>query len=208
MELIYFFLNLESNLNGLVDVYGVLIYFILFLIIALETGTVIAPVLPGDSLIFVTGALAAQGTLSLVTLFFVFFSAAVFGDAMNYWIGYRVGMVLFRNPRSKVFKREYLERTKRFYAEHGTKTIIIARFIPIIRSFAPFVAGMGKMNYIRFSTYNIIGGFLWVSLFLIGGFLFGNIPFVGENLWFFIILIVMISFTPIIIELYHRRKRL
>ncbi len=209
IEFINFFLNIEPNLSNLASAYGVWIYFLLFLIIALETGVVIAPFLPGDSLIFVAGALAAQGSLEPFTLFLVFFSAAVFGDAMNYWIGYRVGKVLFRHEDSWLFRKAHLERTSEFYERHGTKTIIIARFIPIMRTFAPFIAGMGKMNYVKFSTYNIVGGFLWVSLFLIGGFLFGNIPFVKDHLSIFIIIIIVLSFIPLLAEIIiHRRKKL
>jgi len=200
-----YFIHIDEYLNVAVDNYGVLIYVILFLIIFLETGFVVTPFLPGDSLLFAAGAIAAIGSLSSVTLFVLLSIAAIIGDSVNYWIGKFVGPRVFKRE-SRFFKREYLDRTKDFYKTYGKKTIILARFVPIIRTFAPFVAGIGKMHYPTFLTYNVVGGIFWVALFVFGGFFFGNIPLVKENFEWVILLIIFFSILPIITE-YIRSKR-
>ncbi|MGC9022291.1 MAG: VTT domain-containing protein, partial [Dissulfurimicrobium sp.] len=172
----------------------------LFLIVFAETGLVIAPFLPGDSLLFVTGTLAASGAMDIRLLMVLLIISAVLGDTVNYWAGYCVGPMVFRMESSRLLNKKHLERTHLFYEKYGGKTIIIARFIPIIRTFAPFVAGIGRMTYRRFVAYNIIGGSLWVTLFLLGGFFFGNISFVKKNLTSFIFFIIIFSIMPGVIE--------
>ena len=199
-----FIIHIDEHIGTFVQTYGSFTYVILFLIIFLETGLVIAPFLPGDSLLFVTGAFAAQGIINIFYLFILLSLAAIIGDSVNYYIGNVFGERVFKN--SRFFKKEYLEKTENFYHKHGGKTIIFARFIPIIRTFAPFVAGIGKMNYKRFVSYNILGGLAWVALFLLSGYYFGAIPFVQDNLTLIIILIIFISILPPIIE-YIRQKK-
>ncbi|MDP3881312.1 MAG: DedA family protein [Nanoarchaeota archaeon] len=202
--LIDFVLHIDRYIGSIAQDYGAFTYVVLFFIIFLETGLVITPFLPGDSLLFVLGAFSAQGTFNLILLFFLLTIAAILGDSVNYWIGSYFGEKVF--AKSRFFKKEHLERTQEFYKKHGGKTIILARFVPIIRTFAPFVAGIGKMNYPRFLTYNIIGGVSWIALFLLAGYFFGNIKLVAENLTMAIYLIVILSFIPIIWE-YIRHKR-
>jgi membrane-associated protein len=201
--LIDFILHLDVHLAELVRDYGLWIYAILFLIIFCETGLVVTPFLPGDSLLFVAGTLAAIGdnhiNVHLMVLLLV--AAAILGDASNYLIGKFFGEKLFSNPNSKIFKQSYLEKTHNFYEKHGGKTIIIARFVPIIRTFAPFVAGMGKMTYFRFFSYNVFGGIVWVPLFMYAGFLFGEQEFVKKNLSLLIIVIIFVSLLPGIFEI-------
>lgn len=197
-------LHSDVYLQILIQTYGVLTYLFLSLVIFLETGLVIAPFLPGDSLLFIAGAFAARGALNIFLLFFLLSAAAIVGDSVNYWIGSYFGEKAF--SKMKLFKPEYLEKTKGFYERHGGKTIIFARFIPIVRTFAPFVAGIGKMDYIRFISFNFIGGILWVALFLFTGFFFGGIPIVEKNLTWIIIGIIILSIIPPIIE-YLRNKR-
>ena len=174
------------------------------MIIFLETGLVITPFLPGDSLLFVLGAFSAQGTFNVLLLFILLVIAAILGDSVNYWIGNYFGEKVFAN--SRFFRQEHLERTKEFYRKHGGKAIVLGRFAPIIRTFVPFVAGVGKMNYPRFLTYNILGAIVWIALFLFAGYFFGNLPLVEKNLTMIIYIIVVISFIPIILE-YVRHKR-
>ncbi len=200
-----FILHVDKYVGQIIQDYGVLSYFILFLVIFLETGLVITPFLPGDSLLFITGAFAGSGYINIIIVFFVFLFAAVLGDTVNYWIGNYFGERIFIN--SRFFKKEYLERTKEFYKKHGGKTIILARFVPFVRTFAPFVAGIGKMKYKMFLSFNIIGGLLWVSLFTFAGYYFGMIPVVQENLTFVIILIIFISIIPIFIEYLRGRRK-
>lgn len=201
--MIGFILHLDVYLAALIQSYGNLVYPLLFLIIFLETGFVLTPFLPGDSLLFISGTFAAIGALNVYLLFSLLSIAAILGDTANYWIGRHLGEKVF----SKFIKREHIERTKLFFHNHGKKTIVLARFIPIIRTFAPFVAGIGKMNYFTFLIYNVVGGIFWVAIFVFSGFYFGNIPLIKNNLMMIIILIVIISFIPAILEyIKHRRK--
>lgn len=202
--LIDLFLNLDKHLNELILQYGYLTYGILFVVIFAETGFVFTPFLPGDSLLFAAGAFAALGSFNVHLLFILLATAAVLGDTINYWIGHYLGLKLFEKyPR--FLKKEYLDRTHQFYEKHGGKTIIIARFVPIIRTFAPFVAGIGAMSYPKFITYNVIGGILWCTIFIYGGYFFGNLSFVKNNFSIVIITIIFISVLPGIIE-YIRHK--
>ncbi len=199
-----FILHVDKYVGEIVQTYGVLSYFILFLVIFLETGLVITPFLPGDSLLFITGAFAASGYLNIFVLFFVFFIAAVAGDSINYWIGNYFGERFFE--KTKLFKKEHLEKTREFYKKHGGKTIILARFMPIVRTFAPFVAGVGKMNYGRFFMFNLIGGLLWVGSFVFAGYFFGKIPFVEKNLTLIIYSIITVSIVPILLGAIRSKK--
>ncbi len=196
------FLHLDAYLIGVVMKYGLLAYPILFVVIFLETGVVVAPFLPGDSLIFVAGALSSQGLLSFMWLFITISLAAVLGDSVNYFIGKFIGR---RVTKIKFVNEEHIEKTEKFYEQHGGKTLIIARFIPVVRTFAPFIAGVGKMKYSRFFSYNVIGGLLWVAIFLSLGFFFGNLPFVKNNLSAIIIFIVLFSFVPGIYKFFMNR---
>src|SRR5438445_7228533 len=200
-DFINFIIHLDHNLAAIIQQFGILTYFILFAIIFAETGLVITPFLPGDSLLFLAGTFASVGLLRIELLFVVLSSEAILGDTVNYWIGFYTGPKIFRKKDARFFKKEYLETTKNFYEKYGGKTIVLARFIPIIRTFAPFIAGIGKMNYSRFAVYNISGGIAWVAIFLLGGYFFGNIPIVRENLSTAIILIILASFFPVIIRL-------
>jgi membrane-associated protein len=199
-------LHLDDNLKLVIQDYGAWTYLILFFIIFCETGLVVTPFFPGDSLLFVVGAFAAAGTLDLWWLLGLLGIAAVAGDSLNYWIGKYLGMKF--NKKSIFFvKREYMERTHRFYEKYGGKTIIIARFVPIIRTYAPFLAGVGRMSYWSFATYNIVGGIAWISIFILGGFFFGNIPFVKQNFTIFIFIIIIISIMPVVIEYLKQRRK-
>lgn len=187
--------------------YGAWTYFILFLIIFSETGLVVAPFLPGDSLLFAAGALAATSSLDVVWLFILLSVAAIIGNIANYWIGYNVGPGILQKKNTKFFNKEYLTRTHKFYEKHGGKTIVIARFIPIIRTFAPFVAGIGFMSYGRFMFFNIVAGIAWVGIFVFGGYYFGNIPTVKNNFTLVIVAIIVVSVLPAVVEFFrHRRK--
>jgi membrane-associated protein len=202
-----FVLHLDQYLSVVIQQYGIWTYVILFLIIFLETGLVITPFLPGDSLLFAAGAFAALGSLNLGLLFLILAGAAILGDTANYWIGYHIGPRVFRRRTGRFFKQEYLDRAHSFYERYGGKTIFLARFVPIVRTFAPFVAGIGKMSYWRFITYNVVGGITWVALFLFGGFWFGNLPFVRDNFSLVIMAIILISFVPVFVEYFRHRKR-
>ena len=204
--LIDFFLHIDQQLNQIILEYGVWTYALLFLIIFMETGFVITPFLPGDSLLFAAGTFAAIGSLNVWILWAVCFIAAVLGDTVNYWIGKAVGPRAFDHD-IRFLKREYLEKTQRFYDKHGGKTIILARFVPIVRTFAPFVAGVGTMEYRRFITYNVVGAFLWTGIFIWLGYFFGNIPFVQDNFELVIVLIILISVVPMAIEFVRGRAR-
>ncbi|HPN86309.1 MAG TPA: DedA family protein, partial [Smithella sp.] len=200
-----FFLHLDKYLPLIIQSFGIWAYVIMFLVIFCETGLVVTPILPGDSLLFALGAFAAQGALNIEILLISLCIAAVAGDTVNYSIGKFLGPKVFHYPDSRFFKREYLVRTHQFYEKHGGKTIIIARFIPIIRTFAPFVAGIGTMTYARFISYNVIGGISWICLFLLAGYYFGGIPAVKRNFTLVIIAIIIISVMPGVIE-YVRQK--
>src|SRR5512141_1451372 len=184
------FLHLDKHLSGVITQYGVWTYALLFVVIFIETGLVVTPFLPGDSLIFAAGTFAALGSLNVWLLFLLLALAAVLGDTVNYWIGHYLGE---RAYNIKWIKREYIDRTRLFFEKHGGKTIFLARFIPIIRTFAPFVAGIGEMSYSYFISYNIFGGIVWVALFTFAGYFFGNIPFIRDHFSLVIIVIVLIS---------------
>ena len=209
MELIAYFIDLlihlDRHLNTVIQFFGVWTYVIVFLIIFGETGLVVTPILPGDSLLFSLGAVAALGILDARLLIILLIIAAVAGDAVNYALGKFIGPRIFHHETSRFFKKEHLNRTHKFYEKHGGKTIFLARFIPIIRTFAPFVAGMGSMSYGRFALYNISGGVSWIVLFIAAGYYFGNIPLVRHNFSLVIMAIVFISILPGIIELWRGR---
>lgn len=204
--IIDFILHIDQHLVALSAEYGVWIYAILFLIIFCETGLVVTPFLPGDSLLFAAGGIAALGEMNIHIMVLLLLAAAVLGDAVNFAIGKYFGARLFANPDSKIFRRAYLEKTHAFYEKHGGKTIIIARFVPIVRTFAPFVAGMGNMHYGRFIRYNVIGAVLWVVLFSYAGYFFANIPAVKENLALVLAAIIVISVLPGVIEVVRARR--
>ncbi len=206
--IIDFVFHIDKHLAELVVQYGTYIYAILFLIIFCETGLVVTPFLPGDSLLFVAGALASIGTnnINVHLLVVLLMIAAIAGDAVNYVIGRFFGKKLFNNPNSKIFKQSYLDKTHAFYEKHGGKTIFLARFVPIIRTFAPFVAGMGKMNYSHFGLYNIVGGIVWTSLFIYAGYFFGSLDIVQRNLKYLIVIIILVSLIPILVEYLRNRK--
>jgi len=207
-SIVDFVLHLDTHLSGLIQNYGVWTYGILFIVIFCETGLVITPFLPGDSLIFAAGTFAARGDLKVGPLFVLLAAAAVIGDTVNYWIGKIIGPKVFHREKTRFFKKEYLDRTHDFYEKYGPETIIIARFVPIIRTFAPFVAGIGRMSYGKFLSYNVIGGLGWVAIFTFGGYFFGNIPFVKKNFSLVIIAIILISLVPAVVEfLKHRKKK-
>lgn len=181
-------------------------YVLLFVIVFCETGLVVTPILPGDSLLFAAGSFAAEGWFNVHLLFILLFAAAVLGDALNYSIGRRMGMAVFDRKDSKIFKPQYLERTQKFFAKYGNKAIVLARFVPIVRTFAPFLAGVGTMPYRKFATYNILGGFVWVGFFTYGGWWFGNLEFVKKNFGFVIIGIIILSIMPMVIEILKARR--
>ncbi len=203
--LIDFILHIDVHLSDLIRSYGTWTYLILFLIIFLETGLVVTPILPGDSLLFAAGTFAAKGALDPLTLFILLSLAAVLGDTANYWIGAYLGPKVFHREKVRFLNREYLDRTHQFYEKYGGKTIIIARFIPIIRTFAPFVAGIGSMTYFRFIIYNIMGGIAWIAICVFAGYFFGNLPVVRNNFSFVIMAIVFISILPGIVEFLRHR---
>jgi membrane-associated protein len=205
-QLIDLVLHLDRHLVELVTNYGAWTYAILFLIIFCETGLVVTPFLPGDSLLFAVGALAAAGGLDAEWLFVLLSVAAILGDTVNYWMGHLVGPKVFHKENSRFLNKEHLQRTHEFYEKYGGKTIIIARFVPIIRTFAPFVAGIGSMTYPRFVLYNVVGGIVWIGGFIYAGYFFGNIPVVKNNFTLVILVIIFLSILPGIIEyLRHRR---
>src|SRR5437660_3566149 len=199
MGLLDFVLHFDKHLLEFVRDYGSWVYAILFTIVFLETGIVVTPFLPGDSLLFAAGALCARGDLAVGWLFMLLCLAAVLGDTVNYSIGHLIGPRAFHG-QNRFFKREHLDRTHQFYERHGGKTIVIARFIPIIRTFAPFVAGIGRMSYGRFVVYNIAGALLWTGLFVFGGYYFGNLPIVKRHFTLVILAIIIISVLPAVLE--------
>ncbi|HIS10798.1 MAG TPA: DedA family protein [Candidatus Avibacteroides excrementipullorum] len=207
--IIDFILHIDRHLIELVQDYHLWTYAILFVIIFCETGLVVTPFLPGDSLLFVAGAITAQPDMPLQIgyLVLVIFIAAVLGDSCNYMIGHFFGKRLFSNPDSKIFKQSYLEKTHSFFRKYGGKTIILARFVPIVRTFAPFVAGMGKMNYYYFMLYNLTGAALWVGIFCFAGYFFGDLPFVQDNLKLLLLAIIVISLLPAVIEVFRAKMK-
>ena len=203
--LIDLFLHLNVHLANIINQYGTWTYAFLFFVIFMETGFVVTPFLPGDSLIFAAGTFAALGSLNIWVLIGLLIVAAVVGDTVNYWIGHYLGD---RAYNVKWIKKEYIDRTHAFFQKHGGKTIFLARFVPIVRTFAPFVAGMGRMSYGYFFSYNVFGGTIWVLLFTLLGFFFGNIPFVQKNFEFVIIAIILISVVPAVWEALKARREI
>ncbi|MBI5016272.1 MAG: DedA family protein [Deltaproteobacteria bacterium] len=206
------FLHVDVHLRSLIEHYGTWTYLILFAVVFCETGLVVTPFLPGDSLLFAAGAFAnpaasqGHGSLNPLALIGLLVGAAVLGDTVNYWIGHWVGPEVFRKDTGRLFKKEHLERTHRFYEKHGGKTIVLARFVPIVRTFAPFVAGIGRMHYGHFFAYNVVGGVAWVILFVGAGYSFSQVPVVRERFTLVILAIVAISVLPMVVE-YARHRR-
>jgi membrane-associated protein len=211
MDLIYvlldFLLHLDRHLAEMIQQYGAWTYLVLFLIIFCETGLVVTPLLPGDSLLFAVGTFCALGALDLGWILILLALAAILGDAVNYAIGYRLGPRVFRSERSRFLNRRHLERTHEFYERYGPITIVLARFIPIIRTFAPFVAGIGRMTYARFALYNVAGGVAWIAIFVLGGYAFGNIPVVKRNFTLVVLAIIVLSVLPGVIEYVRQRRQ-
>lgn len=199
-DFIDLFLHLDQHLNELISQYGTWTYAILWLIVFCETGLVVTPFLPGDSLLFVAGTVAAAGGMNIHLLAVLLIVAAILGDSLNYALGRWLGPRVFRSERSWLFRKDYLDRTNRFFDKHGGKTIIIARFLPIVRTYAPFVAGIGRMEYGRFLFFNVIGAAIWVVSLAYAGYFFGNLPIVKKNLSLVIVLIILLSITPGIVE--------
>jgi len=206
-QLLDIFLNLDKHLEAIVSQYGGLTYLVLFLIIFCETGLVVTPFLPGDSLLFAAGAIASLGSLSVWWLLFLLMVAAILGDTVNYWVGHFLGRRLLNARRFKLIRPEHLEYTHEFFEKYGGKTIIIARFVPIVRTLAPFVAGLGSMTYGRFMSYNVIGGVAWVLICTLAGYLFGNLPFVQKNFSLVVLMIILLSLLPAVWEVWQARRR-
>lgn len=206
-SLIDIFLHLDKHLAMLSNQYGIWMYAILTLIVFCETGLVVTPFLPGDSLLFAIGALCAGGTLNPLIIAPLLLIAAISGDNVNYALGRTIGNKAFSNPDSKIFKRSHLEKTQNFYSEYGTKTIVMARFIPIVRTFAPFVAGIGSMRYITFLSFSIAGGILWIVSLITAGYYFGTIEIVKKNFSLVVLAIIVLSIMPAIIEAIKQKKK-
>ena len=204
--LVDFVLHMDKYLPTIIQALGIWTYLVLFFVIFMETGFVVTPFLPGDSLLFAAGAIAAvsNGGLNVITLYIVVAAAAVLGDTANYWIGHYIGPRAF-SGKIRFLKKEYLDRTQAFYDKHGGKTILLARFVPIVRTFAPFVAGVGKMHYTYFISYNLFGGLLWTALFVFGGYFVGNLEFIKNNFSLVVILIILISILPGVVEIVKAR---
>ncbi len=205
MEAFSLLLHLDDALATIITLFGPFTYLLLFLIVFAETGLVITPFLPGDSLLFAVGTLAGGNLLNIFVAYLTLLSAAIIGDTVNYWVGHHLGSRVFARENSRIFKKEYLEKTGEFYKKHGGKTIILARFVPILRTFAPFVAGVGKMHYRTFLFYNVLGGFIWVTSLTFAGYFFGQMPIIKENFEFAVIGIVVISLLPMLFE-YAKHK--
>ncbi|MBV7271665.1 DedA family protein [Clostridiaceae bacterium UIB06] len=199
-------LHLDKYLNIVVQDYGIWTYVLIFIIIFCETGLVVTPFLPGDSILFATGALASIGVLKIIPLFMIFYLAAVIGDTVNYHIGQKIGNKILDKEDVKYINKEYLKKAHSFYEKHGSMTIVVGRFIPIIRTFVPFVAGIGEMSYSKFITYNILGGFMWVVLFLWGGYFFGDLPFIKQHFSYVLIAIIIISIIPGIVTFIKEKR--
>lgn len=202
-----FILHLDRYLSQFVSAYGTFTYAVLFLIVFAETGFVVTPFLPGDSLLFAAGAIAALGSLNVWLIVLLLIIAAIAGDTVNYWIGHFFGKKIVNNPRIPFINQKHIDKTEQFYKKYGGETIILARFVPIVRTFAPFVAGIGAMDYEKFLTYNVVGGVVWVGLFTLAGYFFGNIAFIKENFHYAVVAIVVLSLIPMIYEyIQHKRK--
>lgn len=206
-EFFLLLVHLDKYLVLIIQACGLWTYAVLFAIIFCETGLVVTPFLPGDSLLFAVGAFSAKGFFKIEWLYLLLILAAFLGDTVNYWIGYVVGPKIFSQEKSRLFKKEHLERAHKFYEKYGGKTIILARFIPIMRTFAPFVAGGGKMNYFKFLSYNLFGGWIWVTIFVFGGYFFGNMPMVKNNFSIVILVIIFLSILPAIIKVVRNRRK-
>ena len=205
-EFIDVILHLDAHLVELVSRYGTFSYAILFAIIFCETGLVVTPFLPGDSLLFAFGALSAKDAFNFYTVDFLLMLAAILGDSTNYWIGYFVGPKVFRSESSRWFNRAHLDRTNAFYEKYGVKTVVIARFMPIVRTFAPFVAGIGRMYYPRFLFFSVLGSILWIGIFVAAGYVFGNFEVVKRNFTLVVLAIIFISILPALIEAMRARR--
>lgn len=205
--IIDFVLHLDKHLGLILESAGLWSYLLFFVVIFAETGLVVTPFLPGDSLVFTLGTLAATGSLNIVWVFVILSVAAILGDSANYAIGKYFGSIILKKQGAWFLKKEHIDRTHRFYEKYGSKTIVLARFVPIVRTFAPFVAGVGRMSYPHFLTYNVAGGLLWITLFVFGGYFFGNIPVVKNNFGIVIIAIIIISILPAVIEVWKERRR-
>jgi len=208
-SIIDFVMHLDLHLKLVLDHIGLWSYLLFFAIIFAETGLVVTPFLPGDSLVFALGALAAvqDSPLNIALVYVILSAAAILGDSANYAIGKYFGSMILKKQGAWFLKKEHIDRTHRFYEKYGSKTIVLARFVPIVRTFAPFVAGVGRMNYTHFLTYNVVGGLLWITLFAFGGYFFGNIPVVKNNFGIVIIAIIIISILPAVIEVWKERRR-
>jgi membrane-associated protein len=206
LNIVNFVLHIDENLLIITQTYGTLSYGILAGIIFMETGLVVTPFLPGDSLLFAAGALAAKGMFNVIGLYFLLITAVFLGDNVNYWVGRLIGQKLFES-NNKLFKRKHLEKTQDFYAKYGTKAVILARFVPIVRTFAPFVAGIGKMPYLKFLTFSVIGSVLWNSLFIFGGYFLGNIPVMKANFEYVVLAIIFVSIIPIGVEIVKAKMK-
>ena len=206
-QIIDFLLNIDKNIIILLENYGIWANLIVFGVIFVETGLVVVPFLPGDSLLFIVGTFAAKGGFNIFIIYPLLFFASVLGDNVNYFFGHKVGRKAFRSTTMPIINHDQLEKTELFYEKHGGKTLILAKFIPFVRTFAPFVAGIGKMKYLEFLKFNLLGGFLWVTLFVLGGFFFGNIPVVKNNFELVVIAIIILSVVPPVYEYIITKKR-
>jgi membrane-associated protein len=205
-QLVDVVVHIDHHLDQIISTYGTWTYLLLFVIVFCETGLVVTPFLPGDSLLFAVGAFAARGSLDLMTSLLLLFVAGVLGDSVNYWIGARVGPAVFQKKDSRLFNPAHLERAHLFYEKYGAKTIVLARFLPILRTFAPFVAGIARMSYAKFLAYNVIGAAVWVGGLVLAGYFFGNIPIVRDNFSIAILVIIIVSILPIVIEFIRHRR--
>lgn len=207
MPIINFILHIGEHLQQIVNDYGSWVYAVLFAIVFCETGLVVLPFLPGDSMLFAAGSIAAMGGMNIFMLVGLLILAAVLGDFVNFEIGKHFGKKLFANPNSRIFKPQYLQKTQDYYAKYGGRTIIIARFVPIVRTFAPFVGGMGQMPYGEFIKYNLVGAVLWVTSFTLLGYFFGGLQIVKENFSLFLIGIIVVSVLPMVIEIWRAKTK-
>ena len=205
-QLLSYVIHIDHHLSAIIERFGVLSYLLVFLIIFAETGLVVTPFLPGDSLLFAAGTFAALGSFRIVELFVLILSAAIAGDSVNYAVGKFFGERLLQG-NSRLLKKEHIDRTHAYFEKYGGKTIVLARFVPIVRTFAPFIAGMGKMRYGYFFFYNVMGAVLWVGLFVLGGFFFGNVPIIKNNFSVAILIIIFLSILPVVFEFYKHRGK-